>query len=132
MNKITNTRKRAFKWFSQYIRLKDAKNGRVRCFTCGIVKPWKEMHAGHFIHGVTKRTYFEETNVHPQCNKCNTYLGGNLINYTLNMISKYGQDEVERLRKLSHDPKVWTISELKEIEKKYKQKVVKKLQKYDL
>jgi len=131
MNNITKIKKEAWRYFSQYIRMKDAKGEYNKCFTCGIVKPWKELHAGHFIHGSTKPTYFIEINVHPQCAKCNNYLSGNLINYTTKMIDLYGRDKVEELKKISHETKFWTIKELREIRDKYKQKVVKKLQKYE-
>ncbi len=123
MTKITTHRKKAWKWFSKYIRKKDANfDGYVSCITCGTKKKWKNMDAGHFIHGVSKMTYFEENNVHPQCQRCNKWLNGNLREYTLKMIDKYGRDEVERLKKLSHSKKTWNKGRLKELEEEYKQK----------
>ena len=123
MAKITTQRKKAFKWFSLYIRKKGASfQGYNRCVSCGAVKKWQDFDAGHFIHGVTKATYFEESNVHPQCRKCNTYLSGKLIEYTLYMLRTYSKEEIDRLRELSYKTKRWTIKELKEIEEKYKKK----------
>ena len=121
--KITTARKKAFKQFSLYIRKKDATfQGYNRCVSCGKTDLWQNLDAGHFIHGVTKPTYFEENNVHPQCRKCNTYLSGKLIEYTLYMLRTYSKEEIDRLRELSFKTKRWTKKELEEIEKEYKKK----------
>jgi hypothetical protein len=73
-----------------------------QCVSCGAQKHWKEMHAGHFIaKNKGGRLWFEWRNVHPQCAYCNTYLHGNLVNYTQYMIKMYGEDEVERLKSLA-------------------------------
>ena len=63
------------------------------------------MQAGHFLHGHTKATFFEPDNIHPQCPRCNTYLSGNGVQYTLNMIRDKGQAFVDKLvqcSKLEH------------------------------
>lgn len=77
--------------------------GMVRCVTCDKELPWKEAHAGHFIpraRGIA--CYFECRNIHPQCPGCN-YYGGEMvkIKYTQWMTETYGQDEVDRLVRLS-------------------------------
>lgn len=123
MSKITTERRKAWKWFSRYIRKKAANfQGYARCVTCDKKDHWKNLHAGHFIHGKTKMTYFEETNVHPQCAGCNTYRGGRLRDYTLFMIDTYGRDEVERLEELSRSNENWKITDLRELTEKYKSK----------
>jgi NAD-dependent SIR2 family protein deacetylase len=76
---------------SEYIRQKE--NGI--CFTCGVKKPWKEMNAGHFIHG--DALDFDLRNIHCQCTRCNHHLSGNLIPYTQKMFQLYGEEIIEEL-----------------------------------
>lgn len=92
----------AWKLCSHYIRRKYAnENGFCSCVTCGIKKHWKEMQAGHFIPGRNNSILFEETNIHPQCVKCNMYDKElSKINYYNFMIVEYGQEEVLRLMDL--------------------------------
>jgi len=88
-----------WKIFSEYIRLRDAEwNGYASCISCGKVLFWKDLDAGHFI---SKNSgdyfYFLEENVNAQCNYCNRFLHGNLLNYRRGLINKIGQDEVDKL-----------------------------------
>lgn len=122
--KINKLRKKAQNTFNRYIRLKDRNpDGLVQCVTCGEIgrptgKPVK-MNAGHFIHGLTKLTTFEESNLHVQCVQCNKFKSGSGREYTLYMIDNYGREEIERLETLSHV--VWkpTRDELEAILAKY-------------
>jgi len=105
---------------SEYIRRRD----KGICFTCGAKKDWKDMHAGHFVpKGSYSDTEFEETNIHCQCPKCNTFLGGNLTEYTIRMIDMYGRDYVDELMRRKHITKKWTKEELKELIEYYKIKL---------
>ena len=63
-----------------------------------------------------------ELNCHKQCAPCNNHLSGNLVNYRVNLIEKKGLDKVEWLEGL-HEPKKYTVDELWDIEKQYKQKL---------
>jgi hypothetical protein len=84
--------------FSEFIRRRDAdKNGVCRCCTCGTMKPWKEMHAGHFVGREARNTRWEEQNVHAQCPSCNTFHEGRKPEYALFLMEKYGPDIVFRL-----------------------------------
>ena len=63
---------KAWSLFSQYIRRKYSdKLGYCECFTCGAVKPWKEMDAGHGIGGRGNFVLFLEEVCRPQCKSCN-------------------------------------------------------------
>lgn len=109
-----------WKIISPYIRQRDG----GKCFTCGMVKHWKEMHAGHFIpKGSWSDTEFDEDNIHCQCPKCNTFLGGNLTEYTIRMIDKYGRDFVDQLRFRGRQAKKWEKEELKKLIEHYKNKL---------
>lgn len=73
--------------------------GTVACVTCGSVLHWKEIHAGHFIHA-SKGSFvsYDDRNIHPQCCGCNTYRGGMLIEYTLFIQEKFGNEVIDELK----------------------------------
>ena len=105
---------------SPYIRQRD----NYTCFTCGEKLDKYNSHAGHFIpHGSYSDTDFDETNLHCQCIRCNKFLSGNLMEYTLKMIKMYGKKHVEDLRRRKHIVKKWTKEELKELIEYYKIKL---------
>ena len=95
----TNYKKRLWDIFSKYIRRKYADHaGNLVCVTCGEVKHWKQMHAGHYIaKNMGSGIYFEEKNVHPQCPRCNLWLRGNLAQYALFLLKTYGPQILEEL-----------------------------------
>ena len=67
MKTISKLKKELDKWFSLYIRLKDATDeGMVQCFTSGRVYHYKSIHAGHFMSRKSLSTRWDETNVQPQ------------------------------------------------------------------
>ena len=108
------------RYVSPYIRQRD--NGI--CFTCGVRKNWKAMHAGHFISkGSYSDTEFDEINIHCQCPSCNTFKHGNLREYTLRMIDKYGLGKVQELRKRSYGTKRWKAEELETLIEYYKKRL---------
>ena len=107
-------KKKAWELFSLYIRQRD-----LKCFTCDVIKPYKELQAGHWRHGHTKKGFLDERNVHAQCPKCNTYLSGNLGEYTLRMGKIYGIAETEKMWKEFSKDHNFTRKELIEIIKKY-------------
>lgn len=119
---ISLKRLEALTWniFSRYIRLRDSKQsggfglGRLYCYTCGKLILTKQAHAGHFIHK-RNSVRFLESNVHAQCSYCNTYLHGNLINYTLKMVKDYGKLHVEELRFHTSMAHKFTRDELEQI-----------------
>ena len=82
--------------------------GYLICITCKEKVFWKEAHLSHFIHGHSKPTYLEPTNIHPSCARCNLHLSGNLAEYANFMNKTYGASEIERLITLSHQ--VWKPS----------------------
>ena len=99
---IKALKNKAWKLMSEHIRTSYADDaGYVACVTCGNTKPYKEMHAGHFIHASKgSLVSYDDRNIAPQCPKCNTYQGGNLIEYTLFIQDKYGSKTIEELKQL--------------------------------
>lgn len=77
---------------------------------------------GHYLSvGARPELRFEPLNIHLQCERCNTYLHGNLVNYRRNLIQRIGLPAVEWLEG-PHDPKKYTIPDLKQIIALYRQK----------
>ena len=103
--------------FNAYIRARDAD---LPCISCGRFHNG-QYHAGHYRPTSTEPSLrFHEDNVHKQCSACNTHLHGNLIEYRINLIKRIGQEKIDWLEG-KHDPKHYTIQELKEIKAKYNQ-----------
>jgi len=119
--KLTIARQREKTWgvFSKHIRSEGRVGDYNRCITCGVTLHISELHAGHFLHGKNKATYFLEDNVHPQCPRCNHWKSGNLIQYTLFMDNNYGLDRIKELQELHKKPHLWKRSELEELYEKY-------------
>tara|TARA_R110000824_G_C14937117_1_gene649360 strand:- start:318 stop:725 length:408 start_codon:yes stop_codon:yes gene_type:complete len=94
MKTISKLKKELDKWFSLYIRLRDATDeGLVQCFTCGCVKHYKKgMQNGHFQSRRHLATRFDETNCQPQCVGCNMFKAGEQFKFHINLNAKYGED----------------------------------------
>ena len=96
----------------------------AECVTCRIVKPWKELQAGHFIpRAQGNATYFDLRNIHSQCYRCNINLGGNGAEYYPYMLDKYGIEVINELRELSRTTKKITIPEYEDMIKDMEQKL---------
>ena len=115
----------AWKWFALFIKLRDADwKGQGKCFTCPIwiQVPSIQAHAGHFIHGKYKESYFLEKNVHLQCRSCNFFKDGARDVYALRLIEKYGDGIIQELHQKNRE-KSWKKKELEEIIETYKGRV---------
>ena len=105
--------------FNKYIRLRDKDE---LCISCQ-KKPLKE-NAGHFFNANNHwNVRFDERNVHLQCEHCNTYLSGNLIEYQRNLIHKIGIESYHELEAEARKTRKFTKEELKEIMAIYKNKI---------
>lgn len=77
--------------FNEYIRLRDLTGDYFKCISCGQIKDKRFLHCGHYYNvGHYNGLRFDEDNAHSQCNHCNTFLHGNLIEYRNNLIFKIG------------------------------------------
>lgn len=105
--------------FNKYIRLRDKDE---LCISCK-QKP-KKSNAGHYYNANNHwNVRFDENNVHLQCEHCNTFLSGNLINYRENLLKKIGAEEFNVLEGKSKVTRKFTKEELKEIIAIYKKKI---------
>ena len=105
--------------FNKYVRLRDS---GLNCISCNL--PPKKKNCGHFYsQGGHSNVRFDEDNCHLQCEHCNTYLSGNLLNYQIGIQKRIGADKLIELQGRAHIEKKWSVEELKNIIEKYKLKV---------
>lgn len=119
---VSKAKKKAWKEFSRFIRLRDTNNLGTECFTCGKYNNLKVMDAGHFQPGRFGIFLFDERQVHAQCKRCNIFLKGNWPEYYKRMVNDYGQDKVNKMLEDRTQIKQWKVYELEEVYKKYKAK----------
>jgi hypothetical protein len=116
---------RAWKTFSEYIRRREAdKFGYVYCVTCYSQMHWKRIQAGHFIGGRNLSILFEEDGCHPQCRGCNVFGRGKQKEYYMFMRARYGLKRIDELYDQARGIKKMSISDFKEIEDEYRDKLV--------
>ena len=110
--------------FSEFIRLRDSSaNGYGKCITCGKILFWKDGDAGHAINRAHMSTRYNEMNVHLQCRHCNRFREGEVVEYSMALIKKYGKDAVDRLLAQKHFVSKMSDFEGEVLIKHYKMKV---------
>ena len=128
MKTISKLKKELDKWFSLYIRLRDANEyGMVQCFTCGIVRGYKDgMQNGHFQSRKHMATRFDEENCQVQCLKCNIFDSGQQYLFSLRLDEKYGEGTAEELEHFART--VHKVSRVEyEVQISYYKKLVENL-----
>jgi len=120
------------KWFSLYIRLRDALEFHKetgadisfgRCCSCGKIVQWKYADCGHYISrdlGGNSGVYFDERNAHLQCKICNAFRQGAPKEYEQFMLKKYGQKVVDELH-IKHKTHTYNQKEIVGLGIYYKQ-----------
>ena len=103
MKSISKLKKELDKFFSLYIRLRDATaEGMVQCYTCGCVKHYKSgMQCGHFQSRRHHSTRWNEHNCQPQCVKCNMFEQGEQWKFGMALNIKYGEGTSKELEFLA-------------------------------
>lgn len=118
--------KEAQQSFNAWVRLRDHDQP---CISCGR-RHTGQYHAGHLLSvGARPELRFEPLNVHKQCSACNLHLAGNVILYRSALVKKLGNEIVDWLEG-PHEPKKYTIDDLKAIKTCYaaRTKKLKELQ----
>ncbi|KJZ38965.1 recombination protein NinG [Pseudomonas fluorescens] len=104
--------------FNTWVRHRDA---GLPCVSCGRHHNG-QWHAGHYrTVGGNPELRFEPLNVWRQCAPCNNHQSGNVVNYRIELVKRIGADKVEWLEG-PHDPKRYTIEEIKDIKAEYRAK----------
>lgn len=124
---LKTAKKKCWAEFSKYIRTRDClkTDGTPfagNCVTCGRRYMFHELQAGHFLSGRGNSILFEETNCHAQCYGCNVMKHGNLENYYPYMLKTYGEDEIDRLKRLKNTTRKFSIGELDLMTEAYREK----------
>lgn len=105
--------------FNAYIRERD-KN--LPCVSCGSGNDVKQ-NAGHYRSvGSCPELRFEPLQVWKQCEHCNSYKSGNLILYRQELLRRVGPETLAWIEG-PHEPKKYTIGDLKAIKAEYKEKL---------
>ena len=121
---ISKLKKKLDSLFSQYTRLRNVDHlGRVKCFTCGVEKHWKEQQAGHFQSRSHHSTRWDEVNVQVQCVKCNMFRQGEQYKFGMYLDQKYGEGTAEELEIRSKTIVKLNKTDYEEAIERYKQKI---------
>lgn len=84
------------------------------CISCNKMYELKD--AGHFVaQGSSGALRYHLDNLSGQCQSCNRFNHGNLIEYRISLVKRIGIERVEYLEDHRHDIKKWTKEELNEI-----------------
>ena len=105
--------------FSQYIRLRD----HGTCITCGTVDDIKAMQCGHYVSRACLPLRYDERNCNCQCPRCNLFLHGNLIDYRIALVEKYGDTVVDGLEARRHETKKMTAEDYRKLLDYYSERV---------
>ena len=121
---ISKLKKKLDVLFSQYIRRRNADHlGRVKCFTCGVEKHWKEQQAGHFQSRSHHSTRWDEVNVQVQCVKCNMFRQGEQYKFGLYLDQRFGDSTAEELENRAKTIVKLNRVDYEEAIERYKQKI---------
>lgn len=132
--RVKTLKKKLWTIFSIYIRKKDADHaGYVTCCDTGERVYWQTTHCGHLFHGTERNSnlggnelWYYENNFAPQSPDGNRFnKDDSAKRYTLYAVRKYGIEEVDKMYKMRHTPKMWTEEELIEKYNYYKSLVEK-------
>jgi hypothetical protein len=127
---VATLKKDLQKVFNTYIRLRDTLHDKGTpyfiCISCRQPKGLDQMHAGHFWPvGGNEAVRFDEDNTHGQCEHCNTFKHGNLVQYTPNLIKKIGMVRFEKLSHRRLNRSKMMAFELELLIQTYKEKITK-------
>lgn len=123
---VSQADKKLWPVFSEFIRLRDAdENGMCSCFTCGLMRHWKQMDCGHGLGRQHKSTKYHEKNNHAQCKRCNGFEGGMRERYKENVDKKYGKGTWDLLEMMSRKPSKWGVFEIEQLIIYYRKEVQK-------
>ena len=107
--------------FSLYIRLRDAKNEMVECFTCGKVAHYKDnMQCGHFQGRKHYSTRWDTMNCQVQCKSCNVFKYGEQFIFGQRLDAKYGEGTADKLQQKARKMVKLSTNDLEMLINKYK------------
>ena len=127
---LAKLKKEAWDLLSKIVRITYANSrGYVTCYTCGAIKHWKEMQAGHAIPGRTESVLLDEEILRPQDSACNVWKNGMHHIFTTKLIEERGMDWWREKLLQSNRVKKWDRVELEKLIERYKSRL-KELEAY--
>ena len=124
---VSKLKKELDKWFSIYIRLRDASDsGMAHCFTCVKIDHYKKLQCGHFQSRRCHSTRWHEQNCQVQCVGCNMFKQGEQWKFGMALDVKYGVGTSKELEFLANTLTKKTRGEYEEDIRYYKS-IVKNL-----
>lgn len=112
--------------FSRYIRLRDC-TLYGKCISCNDPIRYDTCDAGHYMSRRNMTTRFCGYNVNAQCVECNRFDNGNIENYRIGLVKRYGEKIADMVERNSRRIEKITIEELETLIEFYK----KEIKKYD-
>jgi 5-methylcytosine-specific restriction endonuclease McrA len=107
--------KKLDKVFSVWIRSRGSINGMNECYTCGSVRPLKQLQCGHFISRTYYTTRWEPDNCRPQCISCNMYNQGQQYLFGKKLEIELGAGRVEQLQEIKSQPSFFSLTDYQEM-----------------
>lgn len=107
--------------FSQYIRLRYAKDEIAECVTCGKKDHYKKLQCGHFMSRRHYSTRWDENNVGVQCYGCNITNQGQQFLFAKHL----GLELAEQMVLKSKQTVKFTDADLQDMIQHYKDKLKK-------
>ena len=106
--------------FNKFIRLRDK---GLPCISCGVTMHKKINACHYYSSGGHKNLTFNPDNVHSGCERCNSYLAGNLTEYRKGLLKRIGSERLQQLDDTAHETRKYSREELRELNEYYKQKI---------
>lgn len=117
--RISDLKKQVQRVFNKYIRLRDKD---LPCISCQ--KRVESGDCGHYIaQGSSGFLRYNEDNCNFQCQGCNRFKHGDLINYRIGLIAKIGEKRVKWLEENRFKSHKWSREELENLLTTYQQKI---------
>lgn len=109
--------------FSRFIKTRDMKDGRIKCFICGHPMTFQEAQCGHFIDRDQMPTRYDEMNCHSVCQECNCFDYAHKARYRDIMFETYGEWKINRLAQKSKSLQKYFKFEIEELIETYQTKI---------
>ena len=116
----------AASWFGKWVRVRDCirMTGTLTdgiCITCGKPFTYSKLQCGHFVPSRRDSLIFEEHNAAAQCYMDNVRRQGAWVEFEMELLKRYGPDEVQRLKMLKFIDFKYSVEELRDIATKYRE-----------
>ena len=120
----TKAKAAADKWFSKFIRLRDADEfGVITCITSGRRMHWSLCDCGHWISRAKMAVRYDERNANAQSKQANRFQGGHFLEHGMAIDRKHGAGTREALELKAMRPCKMTEADLLFIAETYKARV---------